>query len=69
MGISIIDGDRHAALYCTTEMRAFGPVFEDYMEAVNFMEWLDGDPRQLYNDGVLRDLYDDWKLGVPECEL
>ena len=39
MGVRIINGTDEAALYCSTTMWAFGPVFDDYDSAESFLEW------------------------------
>jgi hypothetical protein len=42
-----ITDSRPAALYCSTSMQAFGPMFEDSFDADEFLEWLDTDARKL----------------------
>jgi hypothetical protein len=59
----------YAALYCSTTMVAFGPIFHDEgegadAEAEAFMKWLVRDPRTL-SDGELQAAYSEW-LGVRE---
>jgi hypothetical protein len=83
MGVGVLHdvAARKAALYCTTEGRAFGPLFENAAEAEEFMTWLrtsdvpwsvgshvegDGtDPRH-YPPGDLEEIVNHWRLLVED---
>jgi hypothetical protein len=46
--------DIYAALYCSTSMWAFGPIFHGKKEAREFLDWLGVDPRGIeFTDSVL----------------
>lgn len=77
MGVRILSDGDNAVLYCSTEMKAFGPVFSRsdmgseehdaqgfcYDAETNverFLDWLQVDPRPLFNSGELFDKYNEW---------
>lgn len=39
MSVQIIDNQDGAVLYCSTDMQAFGPVFDDREQAEAFCDW------------------------------
>ena len=57
MGISIIEDrdNSYKALYCTTTMQAFGPIFYEEDNVELFLKWSPEDPRT-YSDAELEDL-------------
>ena len=65
MGCRIITGTlddgktETAVMYCSTTMWAFGPVFENYEQALDFINWLSGDPRS-YDSAHLEGHYEEW---------
>ena len=64
MGVRIIYDSRnsYAALYCSTTMSAFGPVFsgpDADSDALDFLRWLKVDAR-LLTDGALEGKYSEW---------
>lgn len=59
MAVRIIDNRDGAVLYCSTEMWAFGPVFDDTDDAEAFLEWLPKDART-YSFVQLQELYGQW---------
>lgn len=66
MGCRILEGDDGAALYCSTSMVAFGPIFDDGEAAEAFLKWLDGvDPRG-FSDQELMTKYSSWLATLPE---
>jgi len=62
MGVHILEDqtDNHKALYCSTTMQAFGPIFYEDDDVSDFLEWLPLDART-YTDGDLNNKYYDWK--------
>ena len=44
MSVQIISDHMWAALYCSTSMVAFGPIFDSQEEAERFLVWLGKDP-------------------------
>lgn len=65
MGVSYIENtDQEKALYCTTTMQAFGPIFYADDDVEDFLEWLKPkDPRQLLQQ-ELDSAYYKWKRKV-----
>lgn len=63
MGVSILESDRGAVLYCNTMCWAFGPVFESAEKAAEFKRWLGKDARS-YDQGTLETLYYRWTKEV-----
>ena len=61
MGCRIIEGKDYAAFYCSTTMRAFGPVMDSYEEAEAFTKWLEKDPRE-YDRIELEELFYDFRV-------
>jgi hypothetical protein len=59
MAVRIIHDDQGAVLYCSTDMEAFGPVFDALEEAEDFLDWLPTDPRRLTLP-QLRDEHSRW---------
>ena len=59
MAVRIIADNHGAILYCSTDMQAFGPVFDDPYAAEDFLTWLPEDARTL-SEGDLDDAYDRW---------
>ena len=62
MGVHILeDKDGQKALYCSTTMHAFGPIFYEDDDPEDFLEWLKPyDPRNLA-DQVLENKYYEWR--------
>ncbi len=65
MSVRILHGDRAAehelaVLYCSTDMVAFGPVFDSAEHAEDFLLWLSYDART-YAPPVLLARYDEWR--------
>jgi hypothetical protein len=57
MAVRILeDKDGYKALYCSTTMTAFGPIFYEDDDVEAFLEWLPKDARN-YTDGELSDQY------------
>lgn len=60
MGVRIVEGkdgsQTVALLYCSVSMWAFGPVFDDWEMADDFLNWLNQDARRL-SDHELRTSY------------
>jgi hypothetical protein len=63
MGVRIISDDNGAVIYCSTSMRAFGPVFQDHDEAQKFLEWLPSDAR-LLTQNELSHKYSDFLMEI-----
>ena len=62
MSVSIIEGEDYFALYCSTTMFAFGPLFGSEFEVEQiqeFLEWLPQDARR-YEDDELVHLQSVW---------
>lgn len=60
MGVRLIEAhDGLTALYCSTSMTAFGPIFEDGEQAEDFLDWLEIDARKLSPDALM-DTYSLW---------
>ena len=62
MSVSIIEGEDYLALYCSTTMFAFGPLFGSDVtveEVQQFLEWLPQDARR-YEDDELATLQSKW---------
>lgn len=71
MGVRIIEDreDGSAVLYCSTTMRAFGPVFEDRDEVEAFLEWYDrGTDLRLLSDARMEEVVSRFRLGREEWE-
>ena len=71
MGVRISD-PRHVTLYCSVEGVAFGPVFEDSLEAEEFLEWFrttggPTDPRSVPHSELML-AYAKWKSTAKEEE-
>jgi hypothetical protein len=62
MGVRIIRGEDYAAIYCSTSMTAFGPVFADGDEADEFLQWLE---EKTHTDARL---FDDSELHCKYCD-
>lgn len=65
MGIQIIDNGNEAALFDSTTMWAFGPVFESEFDATNFMRWVADrkgiqDVRRI-GEVQLKQLHEEWQ--------
>ncbi len=69
MGCRILEGENQegAVLYCSTTGWAFGPLFEDRLDAESFLDWLSAretrDPRNL-KDSELADYFSDFRKEV-----
>ena len=63
----LITSSTAAALYCDTDDRAFGPVFESAAEAEEFLVWLEADPRK-FTDAALEALKVRWESGTDQVE-
>lgn len=79
MGVRILSGNidgshfTGACFYCSTSMWAFGPIFEDEIEAHAFLEWLPDkpDPRQ-YSDAEMENLlaeFHEWKVEQEKADM
>lgn len=51
--------DMEKALYCSTTMQAFGPIFYENDDVDDFLEWLPIDARR-YDQKELNDKYYEW---------
>ena len=61
MAVNYIESkDMEKALYCSTTMQAFGPIFYEDDDVDDFLEWLPMDARR-YTDGELDNKYYEWK--------
>ena len=66
MGVRVLYGNQHAALYCSTSEWAFGPVFYDTptydaeARAMSFLRWLGARDARQFTDKALNDLYSQW---------
>tara|TARA_R110000772_G_scaffold15512_1_gene44964 strand:- start:3446 stop:3649 length:204 start_codon:yes stop_codon:yes gene_type:complete len=65
MGVHILTDqtDNHKALYCSTTMQAFGPIFYEDDDVEDFLEWLTLDARTL-TDSELNNKYYEWKESI-----
>ena len=64
MAVNYIENeDMEKALYCSTTMQAFGPIFYEDEDVEDFLEWLPKDART-YDDGELIDKRYEWKADV-----
>ena len=55
MGVSILeDKNGYKCMYCNTTMWAFGGIFYEGEDAEDFLEWLEEDPRNLYDSELER---------------
>ena len=61
MAVNYIESkDMEKALYCSTTMQAFGPIFYEDDDVDEFLEWLPMDARK-NTDGELNNKYYEWR--------
>ena len=69
MGVHVLeDKDGLKALYCSTTMHAFGPIFYEDDDVEEFLQWLPNDARN-YTDNDLNGKYYDWKREREDAEV
>lgn len=61
MGTHLVVGKKKVALWCSTSVWAFGPVFDSEEEAEDFLAFCSGDPRG-WDDATLRRVHRAWQL-------
>lgn len=77
MGVRVLESKdgKMAALYCSTSMWAFGPIFYESEDgkwsptdsALAFLHWLGGDPR-IMTDEHLERAHHEWRVSLTEKE-
>ena len=65
MAVRIIDDGDYQAMYCSTTMESFGPVFYADENVTDFLNWLCIDPRLLNQKG-LSEKVDEWRQILEE---
>jgi len=70
MGVSYIENkDMEKALYCTTTMQAFGPIFYAEDDVEDFIEWLKPRDARVLTQKELDTEYYKWKGQTTQREL